>query len=70
MLPRRTVLLLLAACLSWAQEPATEPIRVSTAEVLVDVVVRDAKGRAVRDLCPASCKCWKTAIEFEGDPKP
>ncbi|MCX6592586.1 MAG: hypothetical protein NTZ56_13775 [Acidobacteria bacterium] len=52
MLPRRMVLLFLAACLSWAQDRATEPIRVSTAEVLVDVVVRDAKGRAARDLLP------------------
>lgn len=48
----RFLLIPFAAGLAWAQEPASEPIRVSSSEVLVDVVVRDAKGRAVRDLQP------------------
>ncbi|MCX6597060.1 MAG: VWA domain-containing protein [Acidobacteria bacterium] len=51
-LHRCAVLVFLAALAVHAQAPATEPIRVSTSEVLVDLVVRDGKGRAIRDLQP------------------
>src|SRR2546423_8144965 len=62
-----TVFLLFFACLLTAQEtpkapapqPVSEPvIRTGAQEVLLDLVVRDKKGKAVRDLSPSDLEVY------------